>query len=140
MKIHYLEPAFAVADTVAPEDMPEIRDQGFRAIICNRRPGEEGFVGEDAYAEAAARAGLEWISVPVASGQYSDADIDAFGKALERAPSPILGFCRTGRRAVHMWAHARAREPQCNIPLLLKAAHRAGHDPQPIQEMLESNS
>lgn len=137
MKIHYLDPAFAVADTVAPEDFADIRAKGFRTVICNRRPGEEGYAGEDAYAEAAAKAGLRWVSVPVAPGEYSDADVETFGKALESAPSPILGFCRTGRRAVHLWAQARAREPQCNIPMLLKAAHEAGHDSQPIQELLE---
>lgn len=137
MKIHYLEPAFAIADTVSLEDLAEIRNQGFRAVICNRRPGEEGFAGEDAFAEAAAKAGLEWASVPVASGEYSDTDVETFGKALDRSPSPVLGFCRTGRRAVHMWAHARAKEPQCSIPQLLKAAHEAGHDPQAIQKMLE---
>lgn len=137
MKIHYLEPEFAVADTVAIEDLPEIREKGFRTVICNRRPGEEGYAGEAAYAEAAAKAGLDWVCVPVASGEYSEADVEAFGKALESVPSPILGFCRTGRRAVHMWAQARAREPQCSIPMLLKAAHEAGHDPQPIRELLE---
>lgn len=137
MKIHYLEPEFAIADAVFAEDLADIRSQGFRTVICNRRPGEEGFEDEGVYAAAAAEAGLEWRSVPVSPGEYSDEDIDAFGLALERSPSPILGFCRTGRRAVHLWAHARARDPQCNIPLLLRAAHKAGHDPQPIREMLE---
>lgn len=137
MKIHHLEPEFAVADTVAPEDFADIRNQGFRTVICNRLPGEEGYAGENAYAEAAAKAGLQWVSIPVAPGEYSEADVEAFGRALESAPSPVLGFCRTGRRAVHLWAHVRAREPQCNLPLLLKAAHEAGHDPQPIREMLE---
>lgn len=138
MKIHYLEPEFAVADSVDPEDMQTIHGQGFRTVICNRCAGEEGYRGDAVYAEAAARAGLTWVTVPVASGLYSDADIEVFGRALEQSPSPVLGFCRTGRRAVHMWAHARATDPRCNIPMLLKAAHEAGHDPQPIQAMLES--
>jgi uncharacterized protein (TIGR01244 family) len=137
MKIHYLEPTFAIADTVTPEDMPVIRAQGFRTLICNRRAGEEGFEGHDVYQNAAEQAGLEWVCVPVAPGEYSDEDVENFGKALENAPSPILGFCRTGRRALHLWAHVQAEDPQCNIPLLLKAAHEAGHDPQPLQEMLE---
>jgi uncharacterized protein (TIGR01244 family) len=137
MKIHYLEPEFAIADAITPQDLTDIRDQGFRTVICNRRPGEEGFEDEQSFKEAASEAGLEWVCVPVSPGEYSDADVETFGKALEHSPSPVLGFCRTGRRAVHMWAHARAQEPSCNIPLLLKAAHEAGHDPQPIQEMLQ---
>ena len=137
MKIDYLEPEFAIADAITPEDLAGIRAQGFRTVICNRQPGEDGFEDEQLFKEAATRAGLEWVSVPVSPGEYSDEDVETFGKALEHSPSPVLGFCRTGRRAVHMWAHARAKEPSCNIPLLLKAAHAAGHDPQPIKEMLE---
>ena len=71
-----------------------------------------------------------------ASGEYTEQDVDAFAQALDAAPAPILGFCRTGRRAVHMWAQSRARNPQCNIPMLLKAAHDAGHETQPIEALL----
>lgn len=137
MKIHFLEPEFAIADNVAPADMASIKVKGFRTVICNRREGEEDFEGEHALARAAQLEGLSWVSIPVAPGEYSDADVEAFGEALENAASPILGFCRTGRRAVHLWAQSRARAPQCDIPLLLKAAHDAGHDPQPIAKLLE---
>lgn len=136
MKIHFLEPGFAVADAVAPEDFEDIRRQGFRTVICNRRAGEDGYKGEEAFREAAASQGLQWFCVPVASGEYTEQDVDAFAQALDAAPAPILGFCRTGRRAVHMWAQSRARNPQCNIPMLLKAAHDAGHETQPIEALL----
>jgi uncharacterized protein (TIGR01244 family) len=136
MKIHFLEPEFAVADAVYPEDMCEIRKQGFRTVICNRRESEDDYEGEQAYTEAAQAEGLVWVSIPVASGEYPPSDIDAFGEALDTAASPILAFCRTGRRAVHMWAQSRAKSPQCDIPALLKAAHDAGHDPQPIKDLL----
>lgn len=137
MKIHHLEPEFAIADSLSPEELADVKAQGFQSVICNRQAGEEGYEGEDAFARAAADLGLAWVCIPVASGSYSDADVTAFGQALDSAPSPILAFCRTGRRAVHMWAQARARAPHCNIPQLLKAAHDAGHDPQPIKELLD---
>ncbi|MGP9831818.1 TIGR01244 family sulfur transferase [Marinobacter sp. NSM] len=136
MKVHFLEPEFAISDEVTLEDFPAIREQGFNAVICNRRDGEDGYESESLFRQAAERAGLEWFCVPVASGEYTEADVEAFGKALDNAPTPVLGFCRTGRRAVHMWAQSRAQSPQCNIPMLLKAAHEAGHDPQPISELL----
>lgn len=136
MKIHFLEPEFAVADAVYPEDMREVQEQGFRTVICNRRESEEDYEGERAYAEAAEAQGLHWVSIPVASGEYPQRDIEAFGKALDTSASPILAFCRTGRRAVHMWAQSRAMSPACNIPGLLTAAHEAGHDPQPIKDLL----
>ncbi|MFB2706077.1 TIGR01244 family sulfur transferase [Marinobacter shengliensis] len=136
MKVHFLEPGFAISDEVALENFSDIQQQGFKAVICNRRVGEEGYESEELFRQAAERAGLQWFCVPVASGEYTEADVEAFGKALDNAPAPVLGFCRTGRRAVHMWAQSRAQDPQCNIPMLLKAAHEAGHDPQPIRELL----
>lgn len=136
MKVHFLEPGFAISDEVSLEDFSEIQQQGFKAVICNRRVGEEGYESEELFRQAAERAGLKWFCVPVASGEYTEADVEAFGKALDNAPAPVLGFCRTGRRAVHMWAQSRAQDPQCSIPMLLKAAHEAGHDPQPIRELL----
>ncbi|WBU41618.1 MULTISPECIES: TIGR01244 family sulfur transferase [Marinobacter] len=140
MKVHFVEPGFAISDEITPEDFESVRQQGFKAVICNRRVGEEGYESEDVFRESAERAGLQWFCVPVASGEYTAADVEAFGKALDAAPTPILGFCRTGRRAVHMWAQSRAQNPQCNIPMLLKAAHEAGHDPQSIRDLLDKEA
>lgn len=140
MKIHVLEPGFAVADAVSPEDFAEVRRQGFRTVICNRRAGEEGHESEAVFQQAAADHDLQWYCVPVAAGEYTDQDVDAFGRVLDSAPAPILGFCRTGRRAVHLWAQSRARSPQCNIPMLLKAAHEAGHETQPIEALISNTT
>jgi len=137
MKIHFLEPEFAIADSVTPHDLAQVKAQGFRTVIGSRLEGEDDYQGADVYAQAAEKLGLEWVSIPVAHGEYSDADVEAFGQVLDKAASPILAFCRTGRRAVHLWAQSRAKDPQCNIPMLLKAAHEAGHDPQPIRELLK---
>lgn len=137
MKIHFLESGFAVADTVKPADMASIKEQGFRTVICHRRESEDDYEGERVYASAAEDQGLEWVSIPVAPGEYSKADVDAFSHALENSASPVLGFCRTGRRAVHMWAQDKARNPQCSIPALLSAAEAAGHDPASVEKILE---
>ncbi|PAV26598.1 uncharacterized protein (TIGR01244 family) [Tamilnaduibacter salinus] len=138
MKIQQIEPAVSIADAVTPDDLKEVAHRGFRTVICNRRPGEaEDHPGEESLRARAEALGLEWHSVPVSPGEYSDDDIESFGQALDHAPSPVLAFCRTGRRAVHLWAHARSRKPGCDIPGLLKAAHEAGHDPEPIREMID---
>ncbi len=137
MKIDFLDSQFAVTDKVSTADLSSIKEQGFRTIICHRRESEEGFEGEQAFAQAADREGLNWVSIPVAPQEYSNADIDAFEKALENAETPILGFCRTGRRAVHMWALSRARDPKYDMSALLKAAQTAGQDPQSIKALLE---
>ena len=139
MQIHELEPGFAITDAVTPADLDEVARRGFRSVICNRRPGEADDHPDDRPLRArAAELGLEWRCIPVTPGEYSQADIEAFGEALEGLPTPILAFCKTGKRAVHLWAHARSREASCDIPALLAAAHKAGHDPQPIREMLKA--
>ncbi|SFT60609.1 TIGR01244 family sulfur transferase [Halomonas saccharevitans] len=138
MQIQHLESGFAIADAVTPADLDEIARRGFRAVICNRRPGEAEDHPDDRPLKArAAELGLAWRCIPVTPGDYGETDIAAFSQSLDELPAPILAFCRTGKRAVHLWAHARSREAGCDIPALLAAAHAAGHDPQPIREMLK---
>lgn len=139
MQIRQLESGFAIADAVTPADLDEIARRGFRSVICNRRPGEaEDHPDDRPLRERAASLGLEWRCIPVTPGDYGEEDIAAFGQALDTLPTPILAFCRTGKRAVHLWAQARSREAGCDIPALLAAAHAAGHDPQPIRELLKA--
>ncbi|MEQ6890339.1 TIGR01244 family sulfur transferase [Halomonas sp. CS7] len=138
MQIHELEPGFAIADAVTPADLDELARRGFRSVICNRRPGEaEDHPDDRPLRERAAELGLEWRSIPVTPGDYAEADIAAFGEALDELPTPILAFCKTGKRAVHLWAQARSRQAGCDIRALLAAAHAAGHDPQPIRELIK---
>lgn len=138
MKIHELEPGFAICEAITPDKLNEVARRGFRAVICNRRPGEaEDHPDDRALSQRAAELGLEWRCIPVTPGEYSEADIEAFGQALDSLPTPVLAFCRSGKRAVHLWAQARSRAESCDIPALLVAARKAGHDPQPIREMLK---
>jgi len=139
MQIHELEHGFAIADAVAPADLDEIARRGFRTVICNRRPGEADDHPDDRQLrERAAELGLAWRCVPVTPGDYGEADIAAFSQALDELPAPILAFCKTGKRAVHLWAHARSREAGCDIPRLLEAARAAGHDLEERREHLEA--
>ncbi len=139
MQIHQLEPGFAICEAITPDDLEEVARRGFRAVICNRRPGEaEDHPDDRELSRRAAELGLEWCCIPVVPGEYSEADIEAFGAALERLPTPILAFCRSGKRAVHLWAHARSQGESCDIPALLAAARAAGHDLEEHRPRLEA--
>ncbi len=141
IKIHELEPGFAIADAVLPEDLDEVARQGYRAVICNRRPGEADDHPDDAVLSTrATELGLEWHCIPVTPGEYSEADIEAFRQAVDSLPKPILAFCKTGKRAVHLWAHVRSKAPGCDIPALLAAAHRAGYDLEDRRSALEKTA
>lgn len=129
MDIKELEPGFSICHTIRPEDIAELKSRGFRAIICNRIPGEaEDYLDHSELRQAAVSAGLEWVDIPVTPGEYTSEVIEAFGAAIERLPTPILGFCRSGRRAVSLWIHNQMQQTACDIGPLLQAAHAAGHD------------
>jgi len=138
LNIHELEPGFAISEAIAPSDLDEVAQRGFKSVICNRRPGEADDHPDDAALSARAKAlGIEWRCIPVTPGDYSDADIAAFGKALDDLPTPILAFCRSGKRAVHLWAHSKSQGASCDIPALLAAAREAGHDLEERRTLLE---
>lgn len=139
MNIHELEPGFAISEALTPDDLEDVAARGYQSVICNRRPGEAEDHPDDArLSEKAASLGLEWRCIPVTPGEYSDADIAAFGRALDELPTPILAFCRSGKRAVHLWAHAKSQGESCDIPALLKAARDAGHDLEERRHALEA--
>lgn len=141
MKIHELEPGFAIREAVTLKDLNEVAERGFKSVICNRRPGEaDDFPDDQALRAKAAKLGIEWRCIPVSPGEYSDADIAAFGQAMDDLPTPILAFCRSGKRAVHLWAHAKSQAPSCDIPRLLASARAAGHDIEEHRNRLENTT
>lgn len=138
LNIHDIEPGFAISEAITPNDLEEVARRGFKSVICNRRPGEADDHPDDATLSAKAKAlGIEWRCIPVTPGEYSAADIAAFGNALETLPTPILAFCRSGKRAIHLWAHSKSQAASCDIPGLLAAAHEAGHDLEDRRALLE---
>lgn len=121
--------------TVSPQlpidAIDEIANEGFKTIICNRPDNEDP--GQPSFAEIAAKAesaGLKAIFQPVASGNVSDADVDAFAANLNGAQKPVFAYCRSGTRCTILWSLANAgRLPVQDI---LKAAADAGYDMSPL--------
>lgn len=129
MDIKELEPGFSICHAIYPGDMAELKSRGFRSIICNRMPGEaEDHIDATELRQAAKAAGIEWVEIPVTPGEYTPEVVEAFGEAIETLPSPILGFCRSERRAVSLWIHNQMQQAICDLGPLLQAAHAAGHD------------
>ncbi|WP_417579273.1 TIGR01244 family sulfur transferase [Nitrincola sp.] len=129
MDIKELEPGFSICHAIYPAYIAELKARGFRSIICNRRPGEaEDHLNDAELSRAAQVAGIEWIEIPVTPGEYTPEVVETFGIAIETLPAPILGFCRSGRRAVSLWIHNQMQQDTCDIGPLLMAAHAAGHD------------
>ena len=135
----HLCPELAVDKQISVEDVELAKAQGFRSIINNRPDNEEpGQPSSADIAEAARRAGLAYVHIPVVPGQIEEAQIEAFDVALESLPQPILGFCRTGTRASMLWALCRCGtegpDAVCDTSL------KAGYDLSAIKPRLQERA
>jgi len=117
----------SVAGQIRPDDIPEIAKAGYRAIICNRPDGEGPDQPTFEEIETAAESqGLEARYMPVVTGRVRDEDADAFGKALNELPGPILAYCRSGTRSATLWSLAEAESRP--VTDILASTKRAGYD------------
>ncbi len=101
---------FATCGQIAADDLAEIAALGYRSVICNRPDGEGGAEQptSDALAVRAKELGLEFAYLPVVM-ETLDAQVPAFARLLERLPSPVLAFCRTGNRSSQLFQRANAQ-------------------------------
>jgi len=90
----------SICPQIKTSDLSEIKQAGFKAIICNRPDGES--VDQPRFSEieeAAKKAKIEVRFVPVVSMQISEEEIKAFSEALKALPRPLLAYCRSGARS-----------------------------------------
>ena len=105
MDPHRITDDFFVSPQITPDDMPAVKAAGFKSILCNRPDGEEPWQpGFDDVARSAEAEGIEIRSVPIISGQITEADTEAFRTAFDALPKPILAYCRSGTRCTAMWS------------------------------------
>lgn len=127
MEHRALNQHLSIAPQLAPEDLPALRQAGFRAIICNRPDGESP--DQPAFSEIeqeARRLGMKAHYLPTVPQNVTDEQAAAFGALLDELPKPVLGYCRTGRRAATLWALSQADK----MPLseILQTGAGAGMD------------
>lgn len=123
-----IEEGFFASAQISPGDVDAIAATGFKSIVCNRPDGEAP--DQAGFSEIAARArqsGLDAVYLPVTSGMVSEADVTAFGQAVDKLPRPILAYCRTGTRSTTLWSlHQGALGRP--VPEILSAARAGGYD------------
>lgn len=135
MELHKLDDDLTVAPQITVDDVAKAAEAGFRTLVSNR-PDHEGEdqPSTDAIAEAARQHGMEWIYLPVQSGNITDEDVQDFSPVLRDKPKPILAFCRTGTRCSTLWALSKARND--NIDELLQTARAEGYDLSKYRERM----
>ena len=129
---------YAVSPQVTPQDVADLKAEGFRSIVSFRPDGEAPDQPDAAAVEAAAKAeGLAFLAIPVKAGTVpSDAQVLQAREALASLPAPVVGYCRSGTRAAQIWALAEAgTRPAAEI---LAEAARAGIDLGGLKSRLEA--
>ena len=135
-----VDESITVAPQIAPEDLAAIAEAGFVGIVNNRPDGEEPNQPNSGDIRAAAEAaGLSYEFIPVTHAGFSGNQIEAMAGALAKADGPVLAYCRSGTRSVHLWALARASAGGDAGELTDKAAN-AGYDISAIRPLLDQLS
>jgi sulfide:quinone oxidoreductase len=127
MDIRHLAPGLSISEQIFPNQLAELKEAGFRTIICNRPDGEGS--DQPLFAEikrAAQAVGIEAHYLPAESGKVTDEQGIAFGKFLETLPKPVLAYCRSGMRSTTMWALSQAGQQP--LPHIVETAKKAGFD------------
>jgi len=122
---------FYVSAQIARDDLPRIAGEGIRSVVCLRPDGEGADQPSFIEIEAAARdAGLAVHYLPVKPGTITDEQAGEFSRLLESLPKPVLGYCRSGTRAVTLWTLAEA--PVRPLADIVERARVAGYDMTPV--------
>ena len=127
LDVKQVHPEYWVCGQIEPGDMTQAAEWGVRTIINCRPDNEsEGQVSSADLEVAARAAGIQYHHVPMKPGQLEPGVVARYTRAVEGSEEPILGFCRTGKRAMILWAVANPRE--LDVEQRIAAANQGGFD------------
>ena len=129
---------YAVSPQIQIKDIKAIADAGFTRII-NHRPDNEQ-KGQPLSADIAAEAqrlGLTFVNLPFSPGNLTREIFDALSAELARSDEPTLAYCRSGTRAITIWALSEVRAGNQTPEQVIAAASAAGYNLQGQKEALE---
>lgn len=105
MQYRQITDDYAVSPQISIDDVRLIRDAGFKSVICNRPDNEDpGQPSADTIKAAVEAAGLQFLWVPVISGQMTPDNVSDQANALEALPGPVFAYCRSGTRCTNLYA------------------------------------
>ena len=110
MEIKRISPFLSVSPQIYPAHVERLALLGFKTIINNRPDNETDDQPMEAeLLKLATKYGIEFISLPVISGELTEQNINEFGEAMGRVTGPVLAYCRSGMRSTSLWALYEAR-------------------------------
>ena len=135
MSIKQIENNYFVSEQITVDDMDDIKQQGIRSIICNRPDGEASDQPTHTEIESIAKQhGIEFRYIPIDKGMIRDEQVNAFTRAFDELPRPILGYCRSGMRSTSLWSLANAS--QIDLNEILEKTAAAGYDIRPLTKRI----
>ena len=131
MKIQQLSTQVYIADQLYVSDINILLKLGINSVINNRPDNEE--VGQplsDNLSQFLETSGIDYEYLPIVPGIYTQAKIDKFTKLYGAMKKPLLIFCRTGNRAVNLWALSQMS--RYGKEYVIDKAKNIGFDVSPI--------
>ncbi|MEO1040661.1 MAG: TIGR01244 family sulfur transferase [Pseudomonadota bacterium] len=125
-----------VSPQISTDDLPAIKDAGFRTVVAARHDGEAPGQPTSADMAAAAEAhGLAFLYVPMRGPEVDPADVAAFAAKLQ--DGPIWAYCGAGPRAVLLTSLAEILNG-VSIDAVIDQAAEAGFDISPALPLLQA--
>ena len=121
-----------------PEHILPLWKRGFHSVIDFRPDGEDKVQPSSSEIKAAAeKLGMAFYYIPVPHESIPDSAVDALSAAFADAPGASVLYCRTGRRAVRIFALAEAsRADGPAAEDLIKMVRRVGFSADDLRERI----
>lgn len=137
MEIRPLTESYAVSPQITPEDLPALKEAGYRVVINNRPDAEiPGALQDAAMRQAVEAAGLTYVRNPVIGGAMTMANVEAQRAAIEAATGPVLAYCASGNRSSQVWALANAGKLPTDD--LIRGPARFGYQLEGLRSQIEA--
>jgi sulfide:quinone oxidoreductase len=113
MPIFKLTESLSVAAQITPQDIPNLAEQGFTAVVCNRPDGEvPGQATMDEIEAACHAADVLFVRYPVDAMNFPGPNIEGLGALFEDPGQSVLAYCRTGTRCANLWVTSQTGDGQ----------------------------
>ena len=129
-----VESNFFVSGQILPEEVSDLKKQGFESIICNRPNNEEN--GQPAFEEIekiCKKNDINFHFIPISPGEIDPGKVFELNSIIKEEKK-TLAYCRTGNRSITQWAFANAKDLDAEI--ILDKCKSAGFDLNNLKEVL----
>lgn len=130
-----LSNALSVSSQLVVDDLSEFSTLGFRSIICNRPDSEAKDQPKFAEIENAANLlDIQTRNIPIQIGRFDIDHVNAFSRAMNELPNPVLAYCQDGLRSATVWSLTQAGT--MSVGEIVTICREAGYDIAPVVSLI----